>query len=124
VADVDVELARSAQLVARARRQVAVERLVKAKRQLGGIYVARAALVVAVPAFDIAGITTSSSYAYALLGLAAVCLLALWHNVRTAGPQYRAAVTDGELELAHAHTAWEAAMQRMLDTEARHEETP
>jgi hypothetical protein len=120
VTDVDVGLARSAQLVARARRQQAVQRLQKATLRLRGVLAARWTLVLAVVATAAAGFGATPLF----FACTVLCGFSLVLNVRTVAPQHRVAVAERELELAQAHTAWEAAMQRMLDTEARHEETP
>lgn len=112
--DVDVELARSAQLVARARRQQAVEALQKATVELRRVLAARWMLVFAVVATGIAGVGATPWFFAATVLLAAV----LVYNVRSVEPGYRLALAERQLDYQHAHADWETAHHRMLDVEA------
>ena len=117
--DVDVELARSAQLVARARRQQAVEALQEATVSLRRVLAASWMLAFAIVTTAVAGVgATPWFFAFTVL-----CAFALVFNVRTVGPQYRQALAERELDYAQAHDAWNTAHQRMLNIEAQHEET-
>ena len=117
--DVDVELARSAQLVARARRQQAVEALQKATVELRRVLAARWMLAFAIVATGAAGVGATPWF----FACTALCAFALVGNVRTVGPQHRAALADRQHDYDQAHADWDTAHQRMLDTEAQHEET-
>lgn len=100
----------------RLRRQDMVDRLVRAKRQLWGVYVARAALTVAVVGFGWSSWPASSSL---LLWIAVICLIGLFHNIRKAGPQARATVGLWNEQYETVHAEWDAALQRLLDAEAK-----
>lgn len=117
---IDVELARSAQLVARARRQQAVEALQQATVELRRVLAARWMLAFAIVTTAVAGVGATSWF----FACTVLCAVVLVFNVRTVGPQHRQALADRELEYSQAHHEWDTAHDRMLEVEAKNEETP